>query len=838
MPFAGLRQSGKSWSCGQGRLASSWGGVDKPKETMFPLKRYFAGFGLAGMVIAGTALAFLYRSAAEDMIREAAISRGHEYNLLLIHLIEHHIPTLERQVLISPSQMRSQLDSMDATLKKSLPQLPLLKVRIFTLDGIVAYSTDRAEIGQPTDDHKEFQKSLRGKPDISFIGTREFQRFGVPVHSQYTVETFSPLHNNEGSVSAIAEFYIDISQSFAQFDRHQFRMILQIAASLGLLYAVLFLMVRQADRILKQQHQTIQEEMRDHARMAQALLDSEHRQRLITDALPVLIAYVDRDLCFRFANRTYHDWFGRPPWELAGKRLDEIPELEELARLAVHIGLDVATAQEVCLESRVATQGGRYRDVHATFLPHMTPEGDVLGFFSLVQDVTSQKLAEKTLRRAQGELEAKVAERTLELSQEIAERRLSEARILASQAALKAMYNITSSQEAGFSEKVRDLIEFGTHHFEMQNGVLAHLDGQRFEIQFAISKQSGLIPGHTFSLDEPFLMNSPEPVAVSGEDDGEWQGSACHKLFGFKSFLGARVDVGGQVYGFLAFASPDVRLQGFRPTDREIIRLMAQWIGAEIARLRTDTALRDAKERAEEASKVKSEFLATISHELRTPLNAIIGFSDLMMMKAFGPLGHENYEDYLHSIHDSGQHLLKIINDILDVSKIEAGMLDMHEEVFDLVQAGHEALRLTEHKAQESQLHLSADLPDAPLSLFGDRRRIMQIFLNLLSNAIKFTPAGGKITLSMQVLDDGRVRMSISDTGIGMTLKDIEKALTPFGQVDSKLSRRQEGTGLGLPLTKSLAELHKADFDIISTPWVGTKVIVTFPADRHYAKAP
>jgi PAS domain S-box-containing protein len=799
---------------------------------MFPLKRYFAWFSLAGMVLVGTALAYLYRSSAVMMIQSVSERRGEEYNLLLVHLMEHHMPTLERQVLISPSQIRGQLDALDGVFKKNLEKLPLLKVKIYTLDGITAYSTDRSEIGQPIEDHREFQKALSGRMVVQFVGEKHLTRFSSQVSTEHAVEIFSGLRNQEGTIATVAEFYIDARESFTIIDRYQVWMVAQITGILVLLYLILFLLIRHADKILGQQHETIQEEMQDHARMAQALLDSEYRQRLITDALPVLIAYVDRDLRFRFANRTYHDWFNRPPWELVGKRLDEIPELDELARLAVHIGLDISTAREVCFESFVTTQGGLRRDVHATFLPHLTPEGELLGFFSLVQDVTSQKQAEKTLRRAQGELEAKVFERTQELSEEVAERRLSEARILASQTALKAMYNITSSQDASFSEKVRNLIEFGTHHFEMPSGVLLSFDGDNMEVRFAFSDQPGLEPGLVLSIDPDLLNLGAEPVAISGENPSEYEGRACHKKFGSKSFLGARVEVHGQPYGLLGFVSPDARPQGFSPTDREIIRLMAQWIGGEIARLRTDTALREAKARAEEASQVKSEFLATISHELRTPLNAIIGFSDLMLMKTFGPLGHDNYEEYLRNIHDSGQHLLKIINDILDVSKIEAGMLELQEEVFDIVEAGLEAIRLTEHKAKECQLSLLSDFPKLQLILKGDRRRIMQILLNLISNAVKFTPAGGQITLSVKRLEDGRIQVAISDTGIGMSPKDIEKALTPFGQVDSKLSRHQEGTGLGLPLTKSLAELHQADFEISSTPWVGTKVTVTFPPER------
>lgn len=798
---------------------------------MFPLKRYFALFGLAGMFAASLALAILFRQSSLDLVEMSAKRRADEYKTLLLHLIEHHLPNFSRQVLISPSQLQNQLDALDEGLKVQLAKLPIIKLKIYTLDGITAYSTERSEIGLPVEDFKEFQKALGGVSVSSFNYEMPRPPLDRRRNPRFVTEIYTPIRNQEGTLISVIEFYVDASDQAALVDTRQARMLLEIFLIMSGLSLILYLLVRRADRNLKHQNETIQEEMRDHARMAQALLDSEHRLRLITDALPVLIAYLDREMRFRFANRAYHDWLGRPPWEIAGKPLDEIPELSDLARLSRQIGMGGETLQEVCFETQVLTQAGLRRDVHVTYLPHLTPEGAVLGFFSLVQDVTSQKEAEKTLRRAQGELEAKVLERTRELSLEIAERRLSESRILASQTALKAMYNITSGQDVGFAEKVRSLIEFGTHHFEMPHGLLLKVEGNAVEVQFSASSRQDLSPGHVFVFDDTPRERLYEPLALTGKEAGP-RSNAYYEHFDFTSLLAVQVEVGGTPYGTLIFASERPREQDFRPTDREIIRLMAQWIGSEIIRIQKDSELRHAKERAEVASQAKSEFLATISHELRTPLNSIIGFSDLMIMKAFGPLGHENYEEYLHNIHDSGQHLLKIINDILDVSKIEAGKLDLAEEVFDLAEAGREALRLTEHKAQEGGLQLAAELPNTFVNLQGDRRRVLQILLNLLSNAIKFTPSGGRITLSMTLLDDGRARLSVADTGIGMTPKEIEKALTPFGQVDSKLSRSQEGTGLGLPLTKSLAEMHQADFEILSTPWVGTKVMITFPASR------
>lgn len=249
-------------------------------------------------------------------------------------------------------------------------------------------------------------------------------------------------------------------------------------------------------------------------------------------------------------------------------------------------------------------------------------------------------------------------------------------------------------------------------------------------------------------------------------------------------------------------------------------------------RRRIEGELRQAKEQAEVANHAKSAFLAMISHELRTPLNAILGFSEVMSEEIYGPVGNAKYRDYLHDISHSGQHLLGLINNILDLSKVEANEFTLNEEWLDLSEIVNETARLIERKAEEADIAIHMDLaPNLPL-LWGDGRAIRQILINLLSNAVKFTPAGGSVTVTGLCDDSDRIVVAIADTGIGIPLEHQKRIFQPFTQVDTSLARKFEGTGLGLPLTRSLAELHRARVSLNSKPGSGTCVTVYFPPSR------
>jgi len=240
------------------------------------------------------------------------------------------------------------------------------------------------------------------------------------------------------------------------------------------------------------------------------------------------------------------------------------------------------------------------------------------------------------------------------------------------------------------------------------------------------------------------------------------------------------------------------------------------------------------KTRAEEANQAKSKFLANMSHELRTPLNAIIGFSEIMASQMFGPLGIEKYGEYCRDIHQSGQYLLDVINDILDMSKIEAGriQLDLTE-----IKVGHflnDAMRVVSARADDKQLTLTPDIPHG-IRVTADHRLLKQIVLNLLSNAVKFTPEGGRIIIRARV-GGGRLRIAIVDTGIGIPQEALAKLGRPFEQVESQLTKSHQGSGLGLAIARSLTELHGGTMRIRSTLGRGTVVLLQLPASGRLVR--
>lgn len=243
----------------------------------------------------------------------------------------------------------------------------------------------------------------------------------------------------------------------------------------------------------------------------------------------------------------------------------------------------------------------------------------------------------------------------------------------------------------------------------------------------------------------------------------------------------------------------------------------------------TNRALKEAKIRAETESSAKTEFLANISHELRTPLNAIIGFSEIMIAETYGKVENKQYKDYITDINNSGKHLLSVINDILDFSKASADKLNVEKVELDLNKLASSSMRFVKPRADEAGVRLIEELPTEHIIIVADPKRLKQALLNLLSNSVKFTPTDGSVTLSIRKdINKKKVLISVVDTGIGMSDKDIPKALSSFGQVDNKLSRKYEGTGLGLPLTKKLVELMNGKFDIRSAPGKGTTVTIEF----------
>jgi signal transduction histidine kinase len=270
-----------------------------------------------------------------------------------------------------------------------------------------------------------------------------------------------------------------------------------------------------------------------------------------------------------------------------------------------------------------------------------------------------------------------------------------------------------------------------------------------------------------------------------------------------------------------------------RITELDELRRSLEARSEELAR--TADSLAQARDAAESGNRAKSAFLANMSHELRTPLNAIIGFSELIAQEIFGPLGDKRYAEYSTDILNSGKHLLDIINDVLDLSKVEAGQMTLRESSVEIPDVIESCGRLLGERARNGNISLRLDVSSGLPTIHADPVRLKQIVINLASNAVKFTPAGGTVTISARLDAKGDILLAVTDTGIGMRQEDIPIALTPFGQIDSSLARRHEGTGLGLPLCRALVEMHGGTLGLASEPGKGTTATVRLPAARVLA---
>jgi signal transduction histidine kinase len=266
------------------------------------------------------------------------------------------------------------------------------------------------------------------------------------------------------------------------------------------------------------------------------------------------------------------------------------------------------------------------------------------------------------------------------------------------------------------------------------------------------------------------------------------------------------------------------RLAGERlQTQSRELRATAQ----ELARARDEATI---------ANRAKSEFLAHMSHELRSPLNAIIGFTEVMTARMFGAVRPARYGEYIDDIHASGRHLLAVINDLLDLSKAESGRMVLNETTVSVESAARSAMRLVRERAFDASVAISAEIPEDLPNVRADERMIKQIILNLLTNLVKFTGAGGSVAIAARIDADGGLALLVTDNGVGIDAADIPKVLEAYGQADVARARSSEGTGLGLPLVKSMAELHGAAVAIDSIAGQGTTVTVRFPAERIVAQ--
>jgi len=521
------------------------------------------------------------------------------------------------------------------------------------------------------------------------------------------------------------------------------------------------------------------------------------------DNMSESFALFDGDDCLIQCNQNYLDSFAP---ELQAKIIPGI-SFEELVKIAADNNfypLDGKTKDEV-VQERLEQHRNPKESLEITrpdgrcfiFNESKIPGG---GTVLLRRDITERKQAELALSEARDGLENRVKERTKALSQKVKEHRLAEDALRVSEIHLRSiMENIV--------EAVITISE----------------DGSMESFNPAAEEMFGYAAGEVLGENVSMLTDEPE----RSEHDYYLQtylqsGKATIIGKGFREVRGRRKD--GSIFP-AELAVSEVRRGrniNFIGTLRDVTQ-----------RKETEKTLRAAKERAEFANRAKTEFLAHMSHELRTPLNAILGYSEILKSELFGPLGDEKYPEYVGNINEAGTHLLSLLSDILDVSKVEAGEIDIEDEDIDIRDIIRECKVMVQEKADIAKISLSwragQDLP----FLRADGRRVKQIILNLLSNALKFTPERGKVVIGVQQAENGGVIIKVSDTGIGIAKEDIPTILQPFTQLtEAYVSSPDGGSGLGLSLVKSLTELHGGSLDIDSTPGVGTKVSVIFPPER------
>ncbi len=692
---------------------------------MFNLLRYFSLTSAAVILVIALAMHAAYRQiAVDDLVRMAE-----RHNVALAQSFANTLWSRYSSYVTSVS--RADGDTLRAhpetrniheSLKTLTTELPVLKVKIYNVNGLTVYSSQPSQMGADKSENQGFLgAALTGTPTSKLSHRDSFSAFSSIVYDRSLVETYIPIRGVGGRIEGVFELYTDVTPLVAKIEANSTLFFVSLLFAFGLLYAILFLIIRRADLILKKQYvdlhsneerikaknvalehevaermrvgealrashdmleQRVRErtvalerEITDRKHVEETLRGSRDQLQLITDNLPVLITYMDSECRFRFANKAARTWYALPPVKILGRSVEEILGESAYAKLEPRIATALSGASITFAETLVYPDRTP-RDVEISYIPEVSETGKVQGFFGLVQDITERKKAQEAL--------------------------------LASEHTLQ--------------ERVADLEE-------------AH---------------------------------------------------------------------------------------------RKLV-----WQGESLTRLADDLLV--ARDEARAGDRAKSEFLAAMSHELRTPLNAVIGFSEIIKDETFGPVGSTRYRDYAVDIHDSGQHLLNLINDILDLSKSESGTDELHEDEIEIPKIVRSALKLVGHRAEQGGVKLEIELADRLPALRADERKLKQILVNLLSNAVKFTDTGGEVTLRAWCRMDSGYVFQIVDTGIGIAPEDIPKALARFGQVDGDLDRQYEGTGLGLPLTKALVELHGGVLDLQSQVGVGTTVTVRFPPERTVA---
>ena len=413
--------------------------------------------------------------------------------------------------------------------------------------------------------------------------------------------------------------------------------------------------------------------------------------------------------------------------------------------------------------------------------------------------------------------------------QDITQLKRMEHDLLENEELLKQLHDITTHPDFTLSETLQAILDLGAHTVQLPIGIISYIKDDSLKVIYTRQENTHISIGSSYNiLNTPFdiIHQTKKVYAYHSVLDTRFKLNPCYKKLDLEAFIGTPLIVDKEVYGTLHFSSKHAR-QPFSERDFELVKLFSQCIGHEISRSRNEMALRQSKLDAERANAAKSEFLANMSHEIRTPMNAIMGFSELMKKTTIDP----KQEEYLRRIHNSSKALLNIINDILDLSKIEAGKLSLEHIPFQLREEIQSIIDLLQNSAMDKGLDLITELDDElPNMIVGDSLRIRQVLINLLSNAIKFTENGHvKLSIKLKNIHHDRATLdfSVTDTGIGMSKEQQKAIFSPFTQADGSTTRRFGGTGLGLSICQSLIDMMGGQIQVEGNMGEGSQFFFT-----------
>lgn len=539
--------------------------------------------------------------------------------------------------------------------------------------------------------------------------------------------------------------------------------------------------------------------------------ESEDRYRLMADNSTDMISRHNAKGVFVYVSPACNTLLGYQPEELIGKVPKDYFHPEDLEKLSkAHTKL-MALPVTYTLSYRVRRKDGRYIWFETTSRTIRDPEtGTVQEIIGISRDISFRKQTEQELRE--------------------------------SEAAIKALYQVTSAPRTDplnrlstFDLRLQELLTMGCRQFGLEVGVLSAIEGNKYQIMAVKCPDGSIAKGQIYELDKTFCVATAqlkEPLHFESvkflclafnTSDRKFNYDLA---FNIEAYMGISVMVAGEVYGTLCFWSANPMTEPFRVVDRELVKLMAQWVGSELERQQAGIDLAKARDEALAATRAKSEFLATMSHEIRTPMNGVIGMTGLLLDTRLS----SEQRDFVETIRSSGDALLTLINDILDFSKIESGKLDLEEHPFDIRTCIEESLDLVAANAAQKKLELAYFIDSSvPVTAIGDSTRLRQILINLLSNAVKFTEAG-EVVLSCtakkmprlvpsskpqsafdsqesQIDQIYEIQFAVKDTGIGIPADRMDRLFKSFSQVDSSTNRHYGGTGLGLAISKRLSEM-------------------------------